>query len=94
VARYGGEEFVVVMPATATAEAEAAAERLRLAVERIVFEAPTGSLVKLTVSVGVAYTDDTAIDPDVLLRAADTALYDAKRNGRNRVEIARTQSAI
>jgi two-component system cell cycle response regulator len=94
LARYGGEEFVVVMPGTGAADAEAAAERLRAAVERIEFETSAGNLAPLTVSVGVAYTAETAIDPDMLLQAADTALYDAKRNGRNRVEIARTEIAI
>jgi two-component system cell cycle response regulator len=94
LARYGGEEFVVVMPATGPAEAEAAAERLRSAVESLSFY-PTGdNKVLLTVSVGVACMADSAITPDALLQAADAALYDAKRNGRNRVEMARTESAI
>jgi two-component system cell cycle response regulator len=93
VARYGGEEFVVVMPGTGPAEAAAAAERLRLAVEEIEFNA-AGIRMPLTVSVGVACNPVTTGSPDVLLRSADTALYDAKRNGRNRVEMARIAEAI
>jgi two-component system cell cycle response regulator len=94
VARYGGEEFVVVMPGTGPAEAIAAAERLRLAVEEITFNATIGVHTPLTVSVGVACTSIATGSTEALLQAADTALYDAKRNGRNRVEVARTADAI
>ena len=94
VTRYGGEEFVVVMPGTDPEEAAAAGERLRVAVEEIEFSAAAGIRTPLTVSVGVACTPVANDSPDVLLHAADTALYDAKRNGRNRVEMARAAEAI
>jgi two-component system, cell cycle response regulator len=94
VARYGGEEFVVVMPGTGPAEAAAAAERLRLAVQEIEFNVTEGGRTPLTVSVGVACTPTATDSPEVLLQAADAALYDAKRNGRNRVEMARIEEAI
>jgi two-component system cell cycle response regulator len=94
VARYGGEEFVVVMPSTGPAEAAAAAERLRLAIQEIEFHAAANLHMTLTVSVGVACTSAVTALPEVLLQAADAALYDAKRNGRNRVEMARTAEAI
>jgi two-component system cell cycle response regulator len=94
VARYGGEEFVVVMPGTGPVEAIAAAERLRSAVEEIEFAAAAGTLLPLTVSIGVACASDAASSPDTLLQDADAALYDAKRNGRNRVKMARATEAI
>jgi two-component system, cell cycle response regulator len=94
VARYGGEEFVVVMPGTGPTEATAAAERLRLAVEAVEFNAAVGMRLALTVSIGVACTPIATGSPELLLQAADTALYDAKRNGRNRVEVARAAEAI
>jgi two-component system cell cycle response regulator len=94
VARYGGEEFVVVMPGTGPSEAAAAAERLRLAVEELKFNATVSLQMPLTVSVGVACTSNTMGSPEALLQAADIALYDAKRNGRNRVEMAKTAEAI
>jgi two-component system, cell cycle response regulator len=87
VARYGGEEFVVVMPGTGPTEASAAAERLRSAVEQIEFIAPDAARVPLTISIGVACTPVAVCAPELLLQAADMALYDAKRNGRNRVEL-------
>nr|WP_294523100.1 PleD family two-component system response regulator [uncultured Rhodopila sp.] len=93
VARYGGEEFVVVMPGTGPEEAIAAAERLRAAVEAIDFSPVPGTRSPLTVSVGVAFTPAETGLPDILLNAADAALYQAKRNGRNRVEIAQTVAA-
>jgi two-component system cell cycle response regulator len=90
VARYGGEEFVVVMPGTAIEEANAAAERLRSAIEVIEFVALDGTSVPLTASIGVACTPSASGSPEVLLQTADAALYEAKRNGRNRVEVAGT----
>jgi two-component system cell cycle response regulator len=89
VARYGGEEFVVVMPGTSPDEAVAAAERLRLAVEAIEFTPLSAARSALTISVGIACTPVAGETPELLLQAADAALYDAKRNGRNRVEMAR-----
>jgi two-component system cell cycle response regulator len=88
LARYGGEEFVVVMPGAGCDDAAAAAERLRAAVESMGFHALPGQRCSLTISVGVACTTDVITTPDALLRAADLALYDAKRGGRNRVGMA------
>lgn len=92
IARYGGEEFVVVMPGTGPTEAVAAAERLRSAVEEVEFDTLSGVRAQLTVSVGVACTSSATGSPENLLQEADAALYDAKRNGRNRVEVARSAS--
>ncbi|HVC61390.1 MAG TPA: PleD family two-component system response regulator [Acetobacteraceae bacterium] len=88
LARYGGEEFVVVMPSTGCDDASIAAERLRAAVEALGFEPGPGQRCHLTISVGIACTPDAAMSPEALLRAADLALYDAKRSGRNRVGMA------
>ncbi len=88
LARYGGEEFVVVMPGSGSEDASAAAERLRVAVEALGFEPGPGQRCRLTISVGIACTQDVPTTPEALLRAADLALYDAKRSGRNRVGMA------
>ena len=88
LARYGGEEFVVVMPGSNADDATAAAERLRLAVETVVFEPVKGKRHRLSVSVGVSCSCDNVETPELLLHTADLALYEAKRRGRNRVELA------
>lgn len=81
VARYGGEEFCALLPGTGLNEAKQVAERLRQAIENAQFEFESTHL-RVTVSVGLA-TAGEADDPDALLKRADSALYDAKRNGRN-----------
>jgi two-component system cell cycle response regulator len=88
LARYGGEEFVVVMPNTGRADALASAERLRAAVEGLGFEPGPDQRCHLTISVGIACTADAATTPEALLHAADLALNEAKRSGRNRAGMA------
>jgi diguanylate cyclase (GGDEF)-like protein len=85
-ARYGGEEFVLILPETNLVGGIAVAEKLRGAVAAAPFAArPGGDGVRLTVSLGVACYPEHATSTAELLRAADTAMYEAKRRGRNRV---------
>ncbi|HEX4520137.1 MAG TPA: GGDEF domain-containing protein [Gaiellaceae bacterium] len=90
LARYGGEEFCVVMARTSHAGLTAAAERLRRAVEGHPAVLGSGEEVRLTISVGAAASAeiDDPTGGKQLLEVADAALYRAKANGRNRVEIA------
>jgi diguanylate cyclase (GGDEF)-like protein len=82
--RYGGEEFVLLMEGTSGEEALAAAERLRRSVEALEFEAG-GQRVPLTLSAGVASFPELYIKTAAeLILFADEALYEAKRQGRNR----------
>ena len=81
-ARYGGEEFVVLMPGTPANGARDIAERLRSEIEKHKF--PHGSVV--TCSFGVAEITESD-NADSFLNKADIALYNAKDNGRNRVEV-------
>lgn len=90
--RFGGEEFVCVMPETDVAEALACAERMRRAVDAVRLETPTG-VVRCTISIGVAELEPGHADIDELLAAADGALYRAKSNGRDRVELAQRVGA-
>jgi diguanylate cyclase (GGDEF)-like protein len=84
VGRLGGDEFAALLPETSVAMALVSAERLRVAVqgERLSSE---GHEVPLSISIGVAALDDSSRTLDVILRKADTALYEAKKRGRNRV---------
>ena len=78
-ARYGGEEFAVVLPSCSSAESLVVAERLRKAISEIDTVAP------ITGSAGVATFPTHATDVEGLIKAADEALYESKRGGRNRV---------
>jgi diguanylate cyclase len=89
IARYGGEEFVMLLPDTAAAEAARVAEAIRAMLEqRVLRKRLTNELLgRITVSLGVAEAEPGE-DRDSLIEAADSALYEAKRLGRNRVAIA------
>ncbi|WP_237217688.1 diguanylate cyclase, partial [Falsiroseomonas oryziterrae] len=87
VARWGGEEFMVVMSGANAEDARLVAERLRHAVAAEPV-AVLGAALPVTVSIGIAVAGDGELGADQLLEAADAALYLAKRNGRNRVEVA------
>lgn len=84
--RVGGEEFAVLLPETGLPAAAEVAGRLRAAVEEARVALPEGAPLRITVSVGVAglQGEETL---DTLVSRADTALYEAKRGGRNCVRV-------
>lgn len=89
VGRFGGEEFLVVLPETDLAGAAVVAEKLRQVVEALAVTLEDGSVLRITVSIGLAAVDPQAEwSPSALelLGEADKALYRAKGAGRNRVE--------
>jgi diguanylate cyclase (GGDEF)-like protein len=83
-ARYGGEEFALLTPETDVVGAMKLAERLRSAIEAATVKLPTGAEVSVTASLGVAVKGELE-RPEQLVTAADEALYEAKRNGKNRI---------
>lgn len=86
LARYGGEEFVTLLTQTGSAGARAVAEAFRASVESLRIEHVRVPLQIVTISLGVATTiPQRQANADTLVEAADQALYDAKRAGRNRV---------
>jgi diguanylate cyclase (GGDEF)-like protein len=87
LARHGGDEFVVLMAGVERREAVAFAESLRAAMTAQPVEA-NGAQASLTVSVGLAAIARWEGDVARLVRAADAALFQAKRDGRNRVVVA------
>ncbi len=87
--RYGGEEFVILAPQTSGEAAYGVAEKLRRVVEAWAFP---GVPRPVTIASGVASFPANGRTRDELVKAADDALYRAKQNGRNRVEMAETKA--
>ncbi len=88
VCRYGGEEFSIILTETDQAEGKMAAERFRRVVEETEIEnqevLPSGNM---TISLGLAAFPDDSRSPDELVKKADDAMYEAKRQGKNRVVV-------
>ncbi len=78
VCRYGGEEFAIILPDASKRDAMIIAERIRANIEQL--------SQKITVSLGVASFPDDGANKADLIQAADQALYEAKREGKNRVK--------
>lgn len=95
-ARYGGEELALILPGADMDGAARAAERIRRAVEELELplEGEDGGPLRVTVSGGVAVLGHGAEDRAQLVAAADEALYEAKRIGKNRVVRARARTAV
>jgi diguanylate cyclase (GGDEF)-like protein len=90
VGRYGGEEFLVIVPGCKPADLATSAERLRRSIAESKFETSVGPLT-VTLSIGIASgcnDGDRLENSEILVRAADTALYAAKAEGRNQVGVA------
>lgn len=86
LARFGGEEFIVLLPNTPSSVAATVAERMRAQIENHNWAASSG-IEGLTISAGVADFGHAPATLDELIRRADSALYSAKSNGRNRVAV-------
>ena len=88
-ARYGGEEFVLLLPGCAGTDALGIGEGVRRGVSALGIEHPASATAPhVTVSVGLAVRSASHQSPQDLIRAADEAVYRAKRSGRNRLEVA------
>lgn len=87
VCRLGGEEFVALLPGTGAAEAQTRAEKLLKAQRNQALSHLHQPLGRITLSCGIATYPAHTMDPKRLLRLADTALYKAKNNGRDRCEV-------
>ncbi len=92
VARFGGEEIAVLLIELDRAQAAEVAQRLVDAVHKAPYTLRDGTELAVTISAGLATLPDVAASDLELLEAADTALYQAKKNGRNRLEIAQKES--
>jgi diguanylate cyclase (GGDEF)-like protein/PAS domain S-box-containing protein len=88
VCRFGGEEFVVILPTADPETSRARAERLRTKMRELTIMYQGKSLGMVTISVGVAAFPAHGTSPKELMVAADAALYEAKRGGRDQVVVA------
>jgi two-component system, cell cycle response regulator len=92
--RYGGEEFAIILPETTLEEAVNLAERFRIMVERTVFSNGRERL-PVTISIGIASIGNNSVADNMsqeeFLQMADSALYQAKQSGRNRIAVGRSQ---
>ncbi len=88
VARFGGDEFIILLPETDLLGAQTIAERCRREIEGVTVLCASESVSHVTASIGIAVSLGVAAESvDDLIERADRALYTAKRNGRNRVEV-------
>ncbi|MHB8881669.1 MAG: GGDEF domain-containing protein [Thermodesulfovibrionales bacterium] len=85
VVRYGGEEFVIILPNTTEEDTINLADRIRTSVEQNVFLLSHAGGISITLSGGIASYPKNAGGVKALLNAADTAMYTAKRSGKNKV---------
>jgi diguanylate cyclase (GGDEF)-like protein len=85
VGRYGGEEFVVLLPETPSGGARVVAEKIRNSMRGAPFTSTSGEPLSVTVSVGISTYPEDGTVAEELLRRADTAMYRAKSEGRDRV---------
>lgn len=88
IGRYGGEEFLIVLPETDIPRAGLVAEKIRARVQSTVVPIEDGTVVRVTVSIGLASLDEVgegSVTARQLIAAADRSLYQAKNRGRNRV---------
>jgi diguanylate cyclase (GGDEF)-like protein len=85
--RLGGEEFAILLPETDMVGGRATAERLRAAIAETAIDAGD-SVLKVTISIGVSMVSREDRGLDAVLKRADDAMYEAKREGRNRVMVA------
>jgi diguanylate cyclase (GGDEF)-like protein len=87
VCRYGGEEFLIVLPDTSLDSVRERAETMRDAIAKLELQHAGHALGKITVSLGISFSQDGVLAPDILLRYADEALYESKRRGCNCVSL-------
>ena len=89
--RYGGEEFTIILPSTDLEGAAILAERLRVAIEKHIFQKKADSFI-ITCSFGVGSIAGKSETSEELIQKVDDALYQSKKDGRNRVTITPPQS--
>lgn len=86
-ARLGGDEFAIILPGCPRERAEQVAQQILGAIEDFALHWEGGKFFRVGASIGIAYTNSGEYDAAAVLRAADSACYAAKKNGRGRIEV-------
>ncbi|MDV2995671.1 MAG: Response regulator PleD [Chroococcidiopsis sp. SAG 2025] len=86
--RYGGEEFLLILPEASLGVTQLRAEQIRAAVKQLHVESSGQPVGAITLSLGVASFPKHGLEGEAILKAADTALYRAKQEGRDRAIVA------
>ncbi|MDD5772273.1 MAG: diguanylate cyclase [bacterium] len=87
IGRYGGDEFILILPETTSEGAKIVSEKLRKLIENKVFVFE-GNSIRATISIGIAsFPGGKVLTKEMVIKSADDALYQAKKNGRNRTEV-------
>lgn len=89
--RLGGEEFAVLLPGMPLEQGELVAQRLCQRLSETQVQCDANTVIEITVSVGLTPISNSDLTPEMVLSRADQALYLAKRNGRNRIEVVHNQ---
>lgn len=85
VGRYGGEEFCIILPHTTTSQSRCILERIRQTISSMTFMLDAGTEISLSISLGQVQYNPEIKEIRELINLADTALYEAKQSGRNRL---------
>jgi two-component system cell cycle response regulator len=86
LARYGGEELMVILPGSNAEDARKVAEKIRVRIDKTRF-GYQNEIIRLTVSLGVTQIQPTDTDPEKPFLRVDEAMYNSKREGRNKVAV-------
>ncbi len=88
VFRYGGEEFVILFPSTSLFQGEIMGERIKKTIKELKLKDDRGHTFQITCSIGIScYKGRKKIDPEILIKIADKAMYEAKNTGKDKVVI-------
>ena len=86
ICRYGGEKFAIIFPSTTLFHAEITGNRIREALKKIEIKGPNNRSFHITCSIGIScYKGRKKINPEILLKKADKAMYEAKNSGKDKV---------
>src|SRR5690606_19036712 len=91
LARFGGEEFIALLEDTQLPDSLVIAERIRCAIQKQFVYAKPNQPIRFTISIGIAELESPTQKLEELIKQADIAVYQAKKSGRNRIEVSQSR---